>query len=62
MLLVWGTQDRLFPLPLAERLAAILSDARLVTVPDCYTFVPEDQPGMLSAAINDFLDTTVQST
>jgi pimeloyl-ACP methyl ester carboxylesterase len=62
VLLVWGTQDRLFPLALAERLAATLPDARLVTVPDSYTFVPEDQPGILSAAINDFLDTTVRST
>ena len=62
VLLAWASEDRLFPVALAERLAATLPDARLVTVPDSYTFVPEDQPGILSAAINDFLDTTVGST
>ena len=40
--------------PLAHRLAALLPDASVVTIPDSYTFVPEDQPALLAGLVVDF--------
>jgi pimeloyl-ACP methyl ester carboxylesterase len=54
VLLAWATEDKLFPLRLAHRLAATLPDATLVTIKDSYTFVPEDQPAELARLIVDF--------
>jgi pimeloyl-ACP methyl ester carboxylesterase len=54
VLLAWAEEDRLFPLDLAKRLAALLPNATLVTVKDSYTFVPEDQPDVLSGLVVDF--------
>jgi pimeloyl-ACP methyl ester carboxylesterase len=58
VLLPWAVEDRLFPLSLAHRLADVLPDARVVAVPDSYTFIPEDQPAQLSRLIVDFLTPT----
>jgi pimeloyl-ACP methyl ester carboxylesterase len=55
VLLAWGSEDRLFPLDLAQRLAARFPDARLEVVPNARTFVPLDEPARLSALIHDFL-------
>jgi pimeloyl-ACP methyl ester carboxylesterase len=55
VLLAWATEDRLFPLSLGHRLAALLPQARLVEVPDSYTFVPEDRPELFAELINEFL-------
>jgi pimeloyl-ACP methyl ester carboxylesterase len=55
VLLAWATEDRVFPLPFGKRLAAVLPDARLVEVADSYTFVPEDQPGVLAELITEFV-------
>ncbi len=54
VLLAWAQQDRLFPLSLARRLAGLLPDARLVTVPGSATFIPEDQPAALAGLIAQF--------
>ena len=54
VLLAWAAEDRLFPLALARRLAALLPHATVVTVPDSYTFVPEDQPDLLARLVVDF--------
>jgi pimeloyl-ACP methyl ester carboxylesterase len=54
VLIVWSTEDRVFPLDYAQRLAAQLPNARLVTVDDSYSFMPEDQPDRLAAEIGDF--------
>lgn len=54
VLLVWAAEDRLFPLKLAHRLAALLPDASVVTIPDSFTFVPEDQPALLAGLVVDF--------
>lgn len=54
MLLAWAAEDRLFPLELAHRLAALLPHATVVTIPDSYTFVPEDQPALLARLVVDF--------
>ena len=55
VLLVWAREDRLFPVSLAERLAAILPDATLQLVDDSYTFVSEDQPVALAQLVVSFL-------
>jgi pimeloyl-ACP methyl ester carboxylesterase len=57
VLLAWAEEDRLFPVSLAHRLAEVLPHARLVTVKDSYTFVPEDQPAWLADTIIEFLET-----
>jgi pimeloyl-ACP methyl ester carboxylesterase len=54
VLLAWGEDDRLFPMSLAERLAALLPDARVVSVAGARTFVPEDQPEMLAKLVAEF--------
>jgi pimeloyl-ACP methyl ester carboxylesterase len=55
VLLVWARQDRLFPVALAHRLAAVLPRATLELVADSYTFVPEDQPAELTRLLLTFL-------
>ncbi|MFF4596083.1 alpha/beta fold hydrolase [Amycolatopsis sp. NPDC001319] len=54
VLLVRAADDRIFPASLFDRLAAVLTDARLVTVADSGAFVPEDQPAELARLIVDF--------
>lgn len=54
VLVVWAREERLFPVPLAERLVAELPNATLRLVDDSYTFIPEDQPDLLSALILEF--------
>lgn len=56
VLIAWAPADRLlFPLRYGERLAAAFPDARLVTIAGSRTFIPEDQPAALVAAIAGFL-------
>ncbi|MCW2754299.1 MAG: putative oxidoreductase [Marmoricola sp.] len=55
VLLAWGAEDRFFPMSLAERLAAILPDARIVAVPDAATLVPVDQPEVLVGLVAEFI-------
>ncbi|MCW2856300.1 MAG: putative oxidoreductase [Marmoricola sp.] len=55
VLLAWGTEDRFFPMSLAERLAAILPDARIVPVADAATLVPVDQPEILVGLVAEFI-------
>jgi pimeloyl-ACP methyl ester carboxylesterase len=55
VLLVSAPEDRFFPVDHAERLAAILPDARIEQVADSYTFVSEDQPARLAELIAGFL-------
>jgi pimeloyl-ACP methyl ester carboxylesterase len=54
VLLAWATEDKLFPIRLAHRLAALLPDAKVVEVPDSYTFVSEDQPAVLARHVAEF--------
>jgi pimeloyl-ACP methyl ester carboxylesterase len=55
VLLAWAREDRVFPISLAERLAAILPDATIAPVDDSLTFVPLDQPDVLADLIVDFV-------
>ena len=57
VLLAWASEDRLFPIELAHRLARVLPDARLETIADSYTFIPEDQPQRLVELVTQFADT-----
>jgi pimeloyl-ACP methyl ester carboxylesterase len=54
VLLAWAAADRLFPIKLAHRLAAVLPRATVVTIEDSRTFVPEDQPAELARLVVDF--------
>ncbi|MDX6285997.1 MAG: hypothetical protein QOG53_1482 [Frankiales bacterium] len=54
VLLVWGADDRAFPLRLAHQLVGAFSDAQLVVVPDSSCYVPIDAPEQLVALIADF--------
>jgi pimeloyl-ACP methyl ester carboxylesterase len=54
VLLAWAPEDRLFPISLAQRLAGVLPDARVVEIADSYTFLPEDRPAELVKHIVEF--------
>ena len=49
--LVWGTEDKLFPLDHAKRLANAFPNAQLIEVPDSSTYVMIDAPQQLAAAL-----------
>lgn len=55
VLLVWAAEERLFPVAIARKLAAMLPDAHLTLVADAYTFIPEDQPAELARHILEFV-------
>jgi pimeloyl-ACP methyl ester carboxylesterase len=55
VLLAWARDDRFFPLEHARKLAALLPNASLHEVEDSRTFVSEDQPQALAAAISAFM-------
>src|SRR5829696_7914463 len=54
VLLAWATDDRLFPLADAQRLAALLPDARLETIEGSRAFSMIDQPERLAELIGEF--------
>jgi len=54
VLLAWATDDRFFPLKDARRLAALLPDARVETIPASRAFSMIDQPDRLAELIGDF--------
>ncbi|WP_212732663.1 alpha/beta fold hydrolase [Streptomyces oceani] len=55
VLLPWATEDRLFPLELAEELVRRFPQASLKPIEDSYTFVSEDHPERLVEVLVDFL-------
>jgi pimeloyl-ACP methyl ester carboxylesterase len=54
-LLVWAPEDKHFPVDHARRLAEIIPNARLETVDDSFTYIPQDQPTQLAHYMKDFL-------
>ncbi|WP_067533541.1 alpha/beta fold hydrolase [Nocardia crassostreae] len=54
VLLAWARADRVFPVSFAERLAKDFPNATLTLIDDSYTFLPEDQPELLTSAILEF--------
>ncbi|WP_285485596.1 alpha/beta fold hydrolase [Amycolatopsis taiwanensis] len=59
VLVVWAGEDKVFPVRLGRRLAALLPDARLVEVDDSYLFISEDQPEVLVRHVVEFAGTVV---
>jgi len=55
VLLAWATDDRLFPLGDAERMAALLPDARVETIAGSRAFSMIDQPDRLAELIGAFV-------
>jgi pimeloyl-ACP methyl ester carboxylesterase len=53
-LFAWATDDRLFPLEHAQRLAAAMPDARVETIAGSRTFSMIDQPDVLASLVADF--------
>jgi pimeloyl-ACP methyl ester carboxylesterase len=53
-LITWAPEDKVFPLEHAHRLADILPQAKVVEIPDSYSFVPEDQPERLAELVAEF--------
>ena len=54
-LVLWADGDKIFPRDHGRRLAELLPQGRFEMVPDSRTFIPEDQPGKLTAAVREFL-------
>jgi pimeloyl-ACP methyl ester carboxylesterase len=61
VLLAWATQDRFFPVELAHRLEALLPQASFAGIDDSYTFIPEDQPDVLTDLIVTFARSHAQT-
>ena len=59
VMLVWGEIDKAFPIKLARRLAALIPDCRVETVPDAACFVSLDNPHALVSLIQDFVPARV---
>lgn len=53
-LLVWSSEDKVFPVAHAERYASALKQAELVRIEDSYSLTPEDRPDAVATAIAVF--------
>jgi pimeloyl-ACP methyl ester carboxylesterase len=53
-LLIWSSEDEVFPLAHAERYAAALADGALARIDDSYSLTPEDRPDAVASAILSF--------
>ena len=58
MLMAWAAEDPVFPLAHAQAYASRLSNARLETIADAYSFTAEDQPERLAELIAAFVAET----
>ncbi len=58
VLMAWAAEDPVFPLAHAQAYAARLSNARVETVGDAYSFTAEDQPEKLADLIAAFVAET----
>jgi pimeloyl-ACP methyl ester carboxylesterase len=56
VLVAWAAEDKVMPVEHAHRLLDLFENARLVEIPDSYTFIPEDNPQALTTAIRDFVE------
>jgi pimeloyl-ACP methyl ester carboxylesterase len=54
-LVLWAENDKIFPRDHGRRLAKLLPQGRFELIAGSRTFIPEDQPDRLVAAIEDFL-------
>ena len=56
VLVVWAREDKLMPPEHAERLADFYENSELVWVDDSRTLIPIDQPEILTAHLERFLE------
>lgn len=61
VLVVWATEDRMYPRAYGRRLAEQFPQGRLVEIDDSYTLITEDQPDRLTEAIETFLTATAET-
>lgn len=54
VLLAWASEDKLFPISLAEHMSTLFPNAKVEQIKDSYTFIAEDQPGRLADVIIGF--------
>lgn len=54
-LVLWAENDKIFPREHGLRLAELLPHGEFALIPDSRTFIPEDQPDLLAAQIEDLL-------
>jgi pimeloyl-ACP methyl ester carboxylesterase len=54
-IVLWADGDKIFPRDHGRRLAELLPQGRFEIVPGSRTFIPEDQPEKLTAAMREFL-------
>jgi 2-hydroxy-6-oxonona-2,4-dienedioate hydrolase len=54
-LLVWGKDDRITPIEIAERFRALIADAELVTIANCGHAPMLEQPVMFNTIVEDWL-------
>jgi pimeloyl-ACP methyl ester carboxylesterase len=57
-LVVWAAEDRVMPPAHGRRLAELLPQGRFAQIADCYTLIPEDQPGEFAHLIRQFVRET----
>jgi pimeloyl-ACP methyl ester carboxylesterase len=61
VLLAWGTDDRLFPIADAHRLAAVLPDARVEEIAGARTLPMIDRPERLAELIGELAEAPQRS-
>ncbi len=59
VLVAWATEDKLMPREHGPRLAELFTKGELVEIEDSYTLIPEDQPAVLAAELQRFVQTRV---
>lgn len=57
-LVIWATEDLMMPRDHGRRLAELLPQGRLLEIEDSRTLIAKDQPGQLSSALREFIDST----
>lgn len=54
VLVVWDEEGKMMPNEAGRALADSFPNSRYVELPDCFTLIPEDQPGALAEEIRQF--------
>lgn len=54
VLVVWDKEGKMMPNEAGRALADSFPNSRYVELPDCFTLIPEDQPGALAREIRQF--------
>jgi pimeloyl-ACP methyl ester carboxylesterase len=54
-LVIWGKEDKLFPVALCPYLTALVPGAKSLVIDEASHFVQVDQPAALNRALIDFL-------